>query len=96
MTRQEILDKLIPIVWESISSVEVTTEEITEDTSLADDLAFDSLDFIEMTLRMEEEFNITDRDAIWNDTIDAIWNDSNVTVKDLVDLIEQSNETRNH
>lgn len=93
MTRQEILDKLIPIVWESISSVEVTTEEITEDTSLADDLAFDSLDFVEMTLRMDKEFDITDSDAVWNDIAK---NDSDVTVKDLVDLIEQSNETRNH
>lgn len=38
----------------------VNKDEITLDTSFADDLGADSLDIVELTMALEEEFDITE------------------------------------
>ncbi|NLL45395.1 MAG: acyl carrier protein [Clostridiales bacterium] len=38
----------------------VNEDEITLDTSFADDLGADSLDIVELTMALEEEFDITE------------------------------------
>ncbi len=40
----------------------VSEESITLDTSFADDLGADSLDVVEMTMALEEEFDIPETD----------------------------------
>lgn len=53
----------------------IKKEEITESSSFKDDLGLDSLDCVELTMAMEEEFNIciSDEDASEMNTImDAV------------------------
>ena len=50
-----IFEKLKEIIAEQFS---VDPESITLETSFVDDLCADSLDIVELTMAMEEEFNI--------------------------------------
>ena len=57
-----VIDKVIAILCEQF---EVDENEITEETSLVDDLGADSMDSLDITMALEEEFDIEipDEDA---------------------------------
>jgi acyl carrier protein len=55
----EILDRLKAVIAEQFS---VTEDSIDMDTSFTDDLGADSLDFVELTMAIEEEFNLSETD----------------------------------
>lgn len=54
MDREEILEKLIPIIREVMDS----QEEIDEETSMQEDLGIDSLDFYNLLGVLESAFHI--------------------------------------
>ncbi|EFE90605.1 MAG: acyl carrier protein [Oribacterium sp.] len=54
MDREEILEKLIPIIREVMDS----QEEIDEETSMQEDLGIDSLDFYNLLGALESAFHI--------------------------------------
>ena len=54
-----LFEKLRSLIADQFS---VSEESITMDTSFADDLGADSLDVVEMTMAIEEEFNIPETD----------------------------------
>lgn len=77
MTRQEIFDDVI----EAISNqVYVDCDELSEKTTLDEDLAMDSLDDIEVLMKLEDKYNIdvSDDDA-----------SKCVTIGDMIDLIDR-------
>ena len=77
MTRQEILDDVI----EAISNqVYVDGDELSEKTTLHEDLAMDSLDDVEVVMELEDKYNIdvSDDDA-----------SKCVTIGDVIDLIDR-------
>ncbi len=51
----ELQDKVIKLVSEA---TKVETSNITADTSFVDDLNLDSLDMVELMMKMEDEFGI--------------------------------------
>ncbi|NCO41942.1 MAG: acyl carrier protein [Armatimonadetes bacterium CG_4_10_14_3_um_filter_66_18] len=57
-----ILDKVKEIVIDELS---VDADQVTEDATFVDDLGADSLDVVELVMRLEEEFDIEipDEDA---------------------------------
>ena len=55
----DILDRLKAVIAEQFS---VTEDSIDMDTSFTDDLGADSLDFVELTMAVEEEFNLSETD----------------------------------
>ena len=74
MSRDDILAKVIDITCEQLS---VEREKVQEGTSFVDDLGADSLDLAELSMELEDEFDIEipeDEDSI-------------KTVKDAVELI---------
>lgn len=73
MQRQEIETKALKVVEEQYSRVPATVE-----SDLVNDLNFDSLETIELTMFLEEEFDITIPDEVTEK-----WK----TVKDIVDYI---------
>ena len=52
-----IFEKLCELIAEQFS---VGADSITMETSFADDLGADSLDLVELTMAMEEEFDISE------------------------------------
>ena len=50
-----IFDKLAPLIAEQFN---VDTDTITMDTSFADDLNADSVDIVDLSMALEEEFGI--------------------------------------
>ena len=68
MNQVEVFEKVKKIVVEQL---EVTPEEIKEDSSFANDLRADSLDIVELVMALEESFNIEipDEDAEKMDTV---------------------------
>lgn len=77
MTRQEIFDDVI----EAISNqVYVDCDELSEKTTLHEDLAMDSLDDVEVVMELEDKYNleISDYDV-----------SKCVTIGDVVDLIDR-------
>ena len=68
-------EKLASIIAEQLS---VDPEEITPDTSFADDLGADSLDLVEVVVALEDELDVT----IEDEELQAI-----KTVGDAYDLI---------
>ena len=54
-----IFDKLCALIAEQFS---VSADSVTMDTSFADDLGADSLDVVELTMALEEEFDIPEAD----------------------------------
>lgn len=54
-----IFERLRALLAEQFS---VSEDSITMDTSFADDLGADSLDVVEMTMALEEEFDIPETD----------------------------------
>jgi len=55
-TRDEIKEKVIDIVVEQL---QVSRDQVTEETSFVDDLGADSLDTAELVMEFEDEFDIT-------------------------------------
>lgn len=77
MTRQEIFQKLSKIVSQKL---QIQESEIKEDSSFVDDFGADSLDLVELIMKIEEEFGI----EISDEESQKI-----LTVKDAIDFIEQ-------
>lgn len=75
--REEIFNTVVDVLEEQLV---VDPEDITEQTSLHEDLNMDSLDDVEVTMALEERYNVTvtDEEAA-----------RCVTVKDIVDLVDQ-------
>jgi acyl carrier protein len=57
VTRPQVREKLIEIVWKELSVEDGV--KITDATSFANDLHADSLDSVELVMKIEEEFGIT-------------------------------------
>lgn len=76
MNRLEVKHKIIEVLKE----LEVEENQLTPNSSFKKDLGFDSLDFVEMVLTMELEFNV----SIWTKEIKAPLH----TINDLVKIIE--------
>ncbi len=72
-----IYEKIIGMVAEQFG---VDKEELSRETSFADDLSADSLDVVELSMTIEEEFNIGE---IAEEDLKKI-----STVGDLVDYVE--------
>ncbi len=75
MSRDEILAKLKAIVSEQL---DVPEEKVTEDAKFQEDLGADSLDVVELVMKLEDEFGI----EIPEEDAEKI-----ATVKDAVDYI---------
>lgn len=73
-----VLDKLKKLIAEQMS---VDAKIITMDTHFEDDLGVDSLDIVELTMAMEEEFDL---EEIAEDDLAQV-----VTVGDLVRYLQQ-------
>lgn len=76
MSNEEIFEKLKSIVVEQLG---VNEENVTEEATFVDDLAADSLDIVELIMRIEEDFEMEIPDA------DA---EKIVTVGDVVNYIK--------
>ncbi len=77
MSRDEILAKLKAIVSEQL---DVPEEKVTEDAKFQEDLGADSLDVVELVMKLEDEFGI----EIPEEDAEKI-----ATVKDAVEYIAQ-------
>ena len=55
MTRSEIFDKISQMIKEQMHHEDM---EVTEETSLKDELGVDSIDLIEFVVNLEDEFSI--------------------------------------
>ncbi len=75
MTREEILTKLRAIVSEQL---DVPEDKVTEDARFQEDLGADSLDVVELVMKLEDTFGI----EIPEEDAEKIQ-----TVKDAVDYI---------
>jgi acyl carrier protein len=75
MDKQQILES----IRSHLAQRGIEGEDVQMDASLADDLSLDSLDTVELTLSLEEKFEIEIPDTELEDL---------VTVADAVDLIE--------
>lgn len=75
MTREKIKEKIVGIIEDLGGYVEVS-----EESSLANDLGFDSLDVVELTINVEKEFKID----ISDDEVSEV-----KTVKDVIDVVEK-------
>lgn len=60
MTREEVLARLRVRLYEQL---EIEPDDITEDALLVDDLGVDSLDFLELIIRLRTDFGISLRDG---------------------------------
>jgi acyl carrier protein len=56
MTNDDISTKIRKIIAEQLN---VSEEEVTAESSFTDDLGADSLDTVELVMKLEEEFGIT-------------------------------------
>jgi acyl carrier protein len=54
-TREEVKTKVVDIVVEQLG---VSRDQVTEATSFVDDLGADSLDVAELTMEIEDEFDL--------------------------------------
>ena len=54
-----LFERLCELIAEQFS---VSPDSITMETSFADDLGADSLDVVELTMALEEEFNVPEAD----------------------------------
>ena len=76
ITRQEILDRTIEVIYESVPELEGA--ELREDTVINTDTAIDSMGFTLVICRLEARFNVRIPDRQWQrlstlgDVVDAI------------------------
>lgn len=78
MSKEEIFEKLKPIVVEQLG---VDEESVTEEATFVDDLSADSLDIVELVMSLEEEFDL----EIPDEEAEKI-----VTVGDVVEYIQNN------
>jgi acyl carrier protein len=78
MTRAQILQKLRSLISEQL---DVSAEEVYEDSEFLSDLGADSLDIVDLVMKIEDEFNlaIDDEDA-----------QEMQTVRRVIDYLEQT------
>ncbi|EHI75340.1 acyl carrier protein [Streptococcus tangpeifui] len=76
MTRNEIFDKISQMIKEQMHHEDM---EVTEDTSLKDELGVDSIDLMEFVVNLEDEFSV----EIPDDDIEDI-----VKLGDMLDYLE--------
>ena len=84
MNKQQIIDKIIDIV----NDAEISDAEVTKDSNLRLDLNFDSLDYLEVELSIEKEFDI----LIPDDASERLSKD-NVTIEDVADYVYKTINT---
>ena len=77
MNREEIFNAVKEIVTEAVGE----EKNITEETSIIDDVGLDSLDIVEMLMALEEKFDIS---------IDDSAAEKFVKVKDVIDYVERN------
>jgi len=56
-------DKVIGIIAEQL---DVKRDQVTPEARIMDDLGADSLDIVEITIKLEERFNVTIPDEEWD------------------------------
>ena len=78
MNEQEIFEKVKVIVVEQLG---VEEEKVTKEATFVDDLAADSLDIVELVMRIEEKFDIE---------IDDSEAEKIVTIGDVVEYIKNN------
>ena len=78
MDRAQITEKLFEIVCDFL---ELDADEITMESDLREDFDADSLDMVDLIMDVEDEFGVEVPDEIL---------DKLVTVKDVVDYIEEN------
>lgn len=78
MTKEEILQKLIPVISVSLARPEA---EIVPGAKLTDDLGADSLDIVQLGIDVETEFDLSFTDAELEDI---------TTVQHVVDLVHKT------
>ena len=78
MTKDEVFAKVQNIIVEELS---VKKEQVTLEANLVEDLEADSLDAVEIIVKLEEEFNL----SISDENAQGI-----KTVGDLVDVIAEA------
>ena len=76
MTREAILEKLVALIQKQRSHLDIAI--ITEETSLKDDLAVDSIELVEFVINIEDEFHI----AIPDEDVDNM-----VSMGDMLDYL---------
>ena len=78
MERSQIIEKLFDIVC---NGLDLDADEISLDADLREDFDADSLDMVDLIMDVEDEFGVEVPDEIL---------DKLVTVKDVVDYIEEN------
>ena len=78
MERSQIIEKLFDIVC---NGLDLDADEISLDADLLEDFDADSLDMVDLIMDVEDEFGVEVPDEIL---------DKLVTVKDVVDYIEEN------
>lgn len=73
----ENLSKIQRILSEQLGINEM---QVTPEAKIYDDLGADSLDAVELMMEIEEVFEI--------ETSDEFWENENLTVQDIVDLVD--------
>lgn len=76
--KQDILEKVKDIVSDQLG---VDRDQVNPDSRFMEDLGADSLDTVELVMRMEEEFGVTISDSVAEKLM---------TVKDVVDFVKNS------
>lgn len=90
MTSDEIFEKLKEILYEEFSVSKNT--EISLESSLFNDLDFDSLDLVDLVSTVESEFGV-EINFDENNTLFESDSINNITLKDVIDkILELSNE----
>lgn len=78
-----VKDEIREIIIEMLKSEGETEKEITDDTQFIEELAFDSVRFITLIVRVEEKFDITLEE-------EALLFDTNTTVRSLCGYVEKA------
>lgn len=84
MTRKNLEKKVMKAVQFYLHPDE--RKNVTLESTISGDLCFDSLDTTELTVSLEKEFNIKEKDVVWQDFFDGR---NDPSVKELCDFVEK-------
>ena len=84
MTRKNLEKKVMKAVQFYLHPDE--RKNVTLESTISGDLCFDSLDTTELTVSLEKEFNINEKDVVWQDFFDGR---NDPSVKELCDFVEK-------
>ena len=84
MTRKNLEKKVMKAVQFYLHPDE--RKNVTLESTISGDLCFDSLDTTELTVSLEMEFNIKEKDVVWQDFFDGR---NDPSVKELCDFVEK-------